>query len=714
MSNKLEKSEHRPVIKIVGIYMLFGTLWIFFSDSILGWLVRDPDLMTRIAIYKGMMYILLTAALLYTLIYRHVYQDALSRKKLLASEERTRLFFERQIVGMAITSPEKGWIQVNNKLCQMLGYSAEELRETTWEKVTHPDDIANSNQMFGKLLSGKIDDYSIEKRFIRKDGAILCADVAVGCVRHNDGTVNYVLSLLVDITERKQAEAALKDSEELFSKAFNSAPVMMMISEQASGVYQDVNSRFTELSGYSRDEVIGKTAIQLGWLSMEEWEKTRNELKLNGHCTGQELKAVCKDGQSLECLCYCEPITVNGQQRVFTIMLDVTEQRKLEKQLRQALKMESIGRLAGGVAHDFNNKLSVILGYAEIAKNEQYDNPRLWHQLDEISMAALHSRDITRQLLAFSRQDLITPKQLDLNDSIRSSQNALKHLIGEDIIIHFQPGEELWMVKMDPVQLDQIVMNLAVNSRDAMPDGGIFTIVTSNIHINDLHLPDAVDARPGDFVCISFTDTGVGIDKEILRNIFEPFFTTKGVGKGTGLGLATVYGIISQNAGFIEVSSQAGQGTTFNIYLPRMIDGIIGEQETSSSTANGSGTIMVVEDEESVRRMIVQMLKQLGYDVIAVGSPQEAIDLFRHNNPEPDLILTDVIMPGLSGREMIKVIESVHPGIKVLYMSGYTPDMISQKGIFEEKANFIHKPFNIGNLNETIKRLLQQSPYMPE
>jgi two-component system, cell cycle sensor histidine kinase and response regulator CckA len=710
MNKMLEQSEHLPVIKIVSIYTLFGTLWIYFSDTILGWIVRDPELITRISIYKGLMYIFLTAALLYSLIYRHVYLLSQSRKQIHAIEERTKLFFESDIIGMAISSPEKGWLQVNDKLCRMLGYSAEEMTCSTWEQITHPDDLELSNLMFARLISGETDNYSIEKRYICKDGSLLYGDLSVGCVRKEDGTVDYVLSMLADITDRKLTEEALRSSEETFSKAFNCAPVMMMIYAE-DGTYLDVNDSFCKNSGFKRHDVIGRTPVQIGWLSELEADILSKELNANGHCSGHEARALSKEGHTLECLCYCEPISVNGQQRIFSIMLDVTEQRRLEKHLRQALKMESIGRLAGGIAHDFNNKLSVILGYAEIAKTEQINNARLWHQLDEISTAALHSRDITRQLLAFSRQDLITPRMINLNDAISNSQNALSRLIGEDINTHFLPGNSLWMVRMDPAQIDQIVMNLAVNAKDAMPDGGAFTITTSNIHVSAQHMPDAVDARTGDFVCISFTDTGSGIDKKIIRSIFEPFFTTKEVGKGTGLGLATVYGIVSQNNGFIEVSSQLGNGTTFNIFLPRLELEKLEAISPQNSCHSGSGKIMVVEDEESVRKMITQMLSQLGYEVSTANSPIEAIELLKTAAQLPDVILSDVIMPGLSGKEMMQIIAAVHPGIKVIYMSGYTSDIISQKGLFEEKVNFIHKPFNISTLNEMIRKVMAEDHY---
>jgi len=581
MHQKLAKSDHQPVIKIVGVYTLFGTLWIYFSDTILGWMVRDPDLMTKIAIYKGMMYIFLTAVLLYALIYRHVYQNTLTRKKIEASEE-------------------------------------------------------------------------------------------------------------------------------FFSKVFKNAPVMMMINERDNGAYLDVNQIFSQLSGFNREEVIAKTPVELAWITSEEWEKINQVLKQDGHCSGLEIKTTSKNGQSIECQYYGEPITVDGQQRLLSIMLDVTGQKKLEKQLLQAHKMESIGRLAGGVAHDFNNKLAVILGYAEIAKIKLSEDSLLWQQLDEITTAALHSRDITRQLLAFSRQDIISPKPVNLNIAIKNSQNALSLLIGEDIIFSFLPGNDLWQVKIDPVQIDQIVMNLAVNARDAMPDGGSFSIATTNIHITELNHPDYVEAKPGDYICVSFTDSGSGMNKETLRNIFEPFYTTKEVGKGTGLGLATIYGIVSQNSGFIDVFSQTGQGTTFNIYLPKLVDETVSELPAKTVDESGSGTILVVEDEEGVRKMINVMLQQHGYKVITVATPLEAIELFRNDSFNLDLVLSDVIMPGMSGREMMQVIDSVRNGVKVLFMSGYTSDIISQKGILENKVNFIQKPFNTSILNETIKKVLAQ------
>jgi PAS domain S-box-containing protein len=396
------------------------------------------------------------------------------------------------------------------------------------------------------------------------------------------------------------------------------------------------------------------------------------------------------------------------------VINDITEQKnaalereQLQQKYIQSQKMEAVGRLAGGIAHDFNNKLTVILGYAEMLKmNTKSMDQEQIGRLDEILRAANQSCEITRQLLAFSRREIVTPQKVNINSILEDSRKSLGRLIGEDITFEFKPALDLWSTMLDPTQIDQIIMNLAVNARDAMPNGGLFSIRTENVYIDKLHSREIENASPGYYVNLIVSDTGCGMDNETLKHIFEPFFTTKESGKGTGLGLATIYGIVTQNKGFICVFSETGFGTTFKIYFPGLVlDNIISpEDRPGTGIVSGNGTILVVEDEESLLNMTSEMLIQLGYHTIVAHSPTEAIALCKSEEyAKIDLILTDVVMPDMNGKEMSDRILAFRPDIPVLFMSGFTADIIASKGILEESVHFIQKPFNLLKLSLMVR-----------
>lgn len=387
--------------------------------------------------------------------------------------------------------------------------------------------------------------------------------------------------------------------------------------------------------------------------------------------------------------------------------IDITGRNRLEEQLRQSQKMESIGRLAGGVAHDFNNMLSIILGYAEISMMDVPESDKLWRNLNQISKAAERSRDITRQLLAFSRKEIIAPKPVNLNANIIDTEKNLGRLIGEDIEFSFRPSTGLWTVKIDPSQLDQIFMNLLVNARDAMPNGGLLTVETANTQINESYSHFHLDAKSGDYVQLTVSDSGCGMDRETREHIFEPFFTTKGSGEGTGLGLATVYGIVTQNNGFISVYSEPDQGTVFKIFLPRLLEeSTPDEQPPASRELAGTGTILLVEDEEMLLLMTTELLDKIGYTVICAPTPLEAISICKNVDQQIDMILTDVVMPEMNGLEMVNTINTIRPDIKVLFMSGYTADIVAKRGIIEAGVNFIPKPLELAKLHEKIMQVM--------
>jgi PAS domain S-box-containing protein len=514
------------------------------------------------------------------------------------------------------------------------------------------------------------------------------------------------LLLEEEVAERMQAEESIRSSEEKFSKAFQLAPLIMSISTIEDGTLLEVNDQYVRSFGYSREESLGRTSVELGIFSDDARKKLIKSLGDHNQVSGVELVLHARDGNRLTCLYYGDIINVAGVKRLLSIVVDISEQKKLEEQFRQSQKMEAIGQLAGGVAHDFNNMLTVIQGLSELSRLKVPEGEELWQYLTQITKAAQRSSDITRQLLAFSRKEIVAPRPVNLNELVRDAQKTLFRLIGEDIRLMFQPAAGLWSVRIDPSQMDQILVNLAVNARDAMPNGGVLSIESANVTIKDTSLLYHIDATPGDFVQLTISDSGVGMDKETQEHIFEPFFTTKETGKGTGLGLSTVYGIVTQNKGFITVYSEPGQGTSFRLFFPRIIEEVHVEEKVPVAVPSGTGTVLLVEDDNMVRWMTTQTLELSGYTVIQAESPREAIDLCEKEETAIDLILTDVVMPGMNGREMMEIIRLIRPGIRTLYMSGYTRDLVAQRGVVDEGMHFIQKPFNMTTLVDKINEVM--------
>jgi signal transduction histidine kinase/FixJ family two-component response regulator len=394
-----------------------------------------------------------------------------------------------------------------------------------------------------------------------------------------------------------------------------------------------------------------------------------------------------------------QPVKMIGTQH------DITHRKQLEDQLRQAQRLESIGNLAGGVAHDFNNMLSIILGNTEIMMENMDETHPVMAQLNEIKKAAAHSVDLTRQLLAFARKQTIAPKVIDINETIEGMLKMLTRLIGENIDFAWIPKHGLWPVKVDPSQVDQMLANLCVNARDAISDVGKLIIETDNSVFNEAYCRHHLGYKPGEYVMIAVSDNGCGMDKKTCENIFEPFFSTKDFGKGTGLGLATVYGIVKQNNGFIHVYSERNKGTTFKIYLPRNAEKTVQPQpqEIEEAVAIGSETILLVEDEKAILRMITIMLTSLGYSVLTASSPTEAIAIAESRTEEIDMLMTDVVMPEMNGRELAEKVSRICPDLKRLFMSGYTANVIAHRGVLDEGMHFINKPFSKQELEKKLR-----------
>ncbi len=625
------------------------------------------------------------------------------------SEERFRSMFEATAIGVAVADMNGHLVESNRRLQEMLGFSGEELHRRVFTKFTHPEDASADMELYKELITGKRDHYQMEKRYIRKDDRVVWVRLTVSLMRGAGNEPHFAIGMVEDITERKRAEEALRQSE---------AEYRSLIQGAAYGIYRcttegkflDVNPALVAMLGYDSEAELLAANLATE-IYRDPGERARIVARHLERWDGLEVEWKRKDGT---------PITVRLSGRVVRgtqselayfegIAENITEQRLLEAQFRQAQKMEAVGRLAGGVAHDFNNLLMVMRGYTELLLSRLSANDPLRRNAEEIQKAADRATSLTQQLLAFSRKQVMQPKIFDLNAVVSDTEKMLRRLIGEDIELATILGAELGRVKADPGQIEQVILNLAVNARDAMPQGGKLVMETANVELTQAFARQHPGVTPGPHVMLAMSDTGVGMDAETQARIFEPFFTTKEKGKGTGLGLATVYGIVKQSGGYIWVYSEAGQGTTFEIYLPRVEDAVTADQEeqVASQPPSGSETVLLVEDEEPVRKLAREFLENTGYTVLEAEDPVEAMHLSdRHQGPI-HLMVTDVVMPKMSGHELAQQMASVRPEMKVLYVSGYTDDALGQYGVLTQDSFFLQKPFSLDTLARKMRTLLE-------
>ena len=533
-------------------------------------------------------------------------------------------------------------------------------------------------------------------------------------LKDESGKVTRITGTVQDITRRKLAEAHKQDLATELEEILNSLPDAVIYADTERRI-KKVNPAFTKIFGYRPEEVLGKKTRILYRSDQEYKEQGRQRYnsRVSQKWEPYEIYHVRKDGTEFITETVGTPVRNSRGEVVGLLGLvrDITGQKQMQERIRQMEKMESVGRLAGGVAHDFNNMLSVILGHTEMTLNVLDADHPLRENLEEVKKAGERSANLTRQLLAFARRQTVSPEVLDLNDTISSIIKMLERLIGEDIELLWKPAEELMPVKIDPGQVDQILANLAINSRDAIGHNpGTVTIETGNASFSAEYCSANPGYIPGDYVKLVVRDNGCGISEEIRSHIFEPFFTTKDGEQGTGLGLATVYGIVKQNGGFINVSSEIGEGTCFSIFLPCYLgkESPLSGGATPEQIERGNETILLVEDEPAILKMTTMMLELEGYAVIPAETPGKAIQLAREHPGNIDLLLSDVVMPEMNGRDLARNILSLYPDIKRLFMSGYTADVIAHQGVLDEGVNFIQKPFSKDEIVTRIRKILDR------
>lgn len=536
-------------------------------------------------------------------------------------------------------------------------------------------------------------------------------DVPLPVEQEVSGDIGFALHNMAQEKHRRAAEEALSESEAKFKGLVNNLNVgVYRNTPDPRGKFIEVNPAMVEMFGYeTREEVMARSESDF-YMNPADREGFIEKLLTHGSVKNEALELKKKDGTLLigSVSAVAVPDEKGNTKYVDNIVEDITHARQLQAELQQAQKMESVGRLAGGVAHDFNNKLTTMLGYTELATGRLDPSDALYGDLKQVLEAGKQSTNIVRQLLAFARKQTISPEVMHLNDTVEQMLKMLRRLIGEDLDLAWEPGADLWLINMDPTQLDQILANLCVNAKDAIGGVGKVTIETENVVLDEAYCAQHAGFVPGEYVMLAVSDDGVGMDKETLENVFEPFFTTKEVGKGTGLGLSTVYGIVKQNHGFVNMYSEPGRGTTVKIYLPRHEGEAEGKGEAiESEIPRGHGeTVLIVEDEKTVLELGKQMLEQLGYTVMATQSPVEAVGMVREHTGDIHLLMTDVVMPRMSGKELAEEIQKIRPDIKTLFMSGYTANAIAHQGVLDEGVHFIQKPFGMESLARKVREVL--------
>lgn len=644
---------------------------------------------------------------LYT-IYQHLLIHRI-RRQLVEREELFHLISENAADMIAIVDMEGRRIYNSLSYQKALGYTSEELQSSSAFEQIHPDDRERVRRASESARASGVGQ-TLEYRLRQKNGNWLVLESRSSVILNDKGKPEKLVIVNRDITERRRAEEALLRSEAGFRSVVEDAPYGVYRAG-ANGRFLQVNSALLKMLGYESAAELLKTNLASD-IFRHEGEHQRFTDLLSRTDEVKDVEMEWKREDDTPIVVRCSARTVKDEAGVpayFEVFAeDVTEKRVLEKQLRMAQKMEAIGRLSGGIAHDFNNLLGVIIGYSGVLKKALGEHPALLEHALEIEKAGRRAASLTKQLLAFSRQQVLTPATLNLSALAADMAKMLPRLLGEDIEVSLALDPDLGNVKADQSQIEQIIMNLAVNARDAMPTGGKLKVETANSELDVAYTRTHPGSKVGSYVMLAVTDTGPGMTSETLGHIFEPFFTTKERGKGTGLGLATVYGVVKQSNGYIWVDSAPGKGSSFKIYLPRHAGEVTTEEQGvhSPETPRGSETILLVEDAAPLKKLAQSFLESAGFRVLSAESGEEAVEVAAKHGGAFDLLLTDVVMPGMNGRVLAEQLSRRQPGLQVLYMSGYTDAFIAGHGVLEAGIHLLHKPFTEDTLIRKVREVI--------
>ena len=633
------------------------------------------------------------------------------------NERRFRTVFEFAPIGIAIASSEGRFLQVNDRFAQMLGYNSSELRQLTFLEVTESSDLPESDRLSRQVREGKINFYIAEKRYLKKDGKTVWARVRATAIRDRNGAIKYWLGLIEDISERKTAEQAIRESEEKYRN---------ILEGMEEGYFEvDLKGNLAFYNNAMR-KILGYTEEELRVKNFRDCTSPKTAQKIM-----RVFKKVYKTGRSARVLNY-EVITKDGTKKILYlsaslmhdkdrkpvgfrgVVQDVTDQLIAEKQREElvtqmlhAQKMEAIGTLAGGIAHDFNNLLMGFQGNLSLMLMDVDPDHPHYDFLTNMEEYVKRGSQLTRQILGFARGGKYEVKPTDLNHLLAKSAEMFSRT-KKEIMVHKKFEEDLWTVEIDRGQIEQVLLNIFVNAWQAMPDGGELSLETKNVVLTkeDHRKPYALN--PGEYVAISIADTGIGMDKATRERIFEPFFTTKEVGQGTGLGLASAYGIIKNHNGIIDVESKKGRGTTFKIYLPISTKEVIKENSTKGKVLRGSETILLVDDEELVADIGKRMLEKLGYQVLLAESGSQALKVYEANGENIDLVILDMIMPGMGGGEVFDKLQAMDAEVRVLLSSGYSLNSQASQIMKRGCDGFIQKPFNLEQISTKLREILDK------
>lgn len=633
-------------------------------------------------------------------------------KELRKSEKRYRSFIDNAPIAMYTINTKGELTYGNRKLLEMTGYKQEDWLNKPFTPIVHPEDLSIALEKIQKRISGQGTQDPYEVRIFHASGEIIWVKITSESIYETDDNGKKRLigmqSFVEDITSRKVAEDAQQESEDKFRNLFELSPQPITLTELETSRLVDVNDKHFELTKFNREEILGKTAIEMGLFTEEGKELFRKELNKSGEVNGLEMDFRAKDGAVLTALMFSRIVQIAGESFILTIFHDITDEKRLKNQLRHAQKMEAIGTLAGGVAHDFNNLLMGIQGRTSLMIMDTGASHPYFDHLKGIEEYVKSATDLTKQLLGFARGGRYEVKPTNLNELLIKGSDMFSRT-KKEISIHRKYQEDVWTVDVDQGQIEQVLLNLYVNAWQSMPGGGELYLETENVLLDE-NYTKLFDFEPGQYVKISVTDTGVGMDKATRDRIFDPFFTTKEMGRGTGLGLASAYGIIKNHEGIINVYSEKGEGTTFNIYLPASEKEIIKEEESIKELIKGTETILLVDDEDMILDIGKELLKRMGYRVLIAKSGKEAIECYNaHKDAKDaiDIVILDMIMPEMGGGKTYDRLKEINADIKVLLSSGYSINGQATEILNRGCNGFIQKPFSIKQLSQKLREILE-------